>query len=144
MTSFTRAVEQRRSGVYRVKADREDLAHLEAITRRARLALHRVTLPSAAQKPEILEALARELRFPDWFGQNWDALQDTLCDLSWLPESRGIVLVIDGVDATRAAPGVLETFIDVLRSAAQHWERAKRPFLVLVAGQGRLGLPSLR
>ncbi len=144
MTALRRAIEQSRSGVYRVNADGEGFAALGTITRKSRVALYRVTLAPAAEESEILESLARELRFPDWFGQNWDALQDSLCDLSWLPESSGIVLVINGVDATQTAPSVLDTFIDVLRSTAQYWERAKRPFLVLVAGHGRLGLPSLR
>ncbi len=144
MTALRNAIEQRRSGVYRVNADLEKFAELGTIARKASVAFHHVTLPPAAQKIEILEAVARELRFPDWFGQNWDALQDSLCDLSWVPENRGIVLVIAGVDATQTAPGELDTFIEVLRSAAQYWEHAKRPFLVLVAGQGRLGLPSLR
>lgn len=143
MTALTRAVEQRRSGVYRAEPNREDLARLEAIARKAGLSFHRVALAQPARKTELLETLARELRFPDWFGQNWDALQDALCDLSWLPRSRGIVLVIEEGAAPSARAGTLETFVEVLRSAAAYWEREAQTFLVVLPGSWDPGLPLL-
>jgi hypothetical protein len=33
---------------------------------------------------ELLECLSRGLRFPDYFGKNWNALDECLADLSWL------------------------------------------------------------
>ena len=35
---------------------------------------------------DLLEELAAELRFPDYFGSNWNALEECVRDLSWLPE----------------------------------------------------------
>ena len=46
---------------------------------------HRIDLAGCTDKAELLARIARTLRFPDWFGHNWDALADCLCDLSWLP-----------------------------------------------------------
>lgn len=35
-------------------------------------------------KEDLLNELKDKLLFPDYFGGNWDALYDCLCDLSWI------------------------------------------------------------
>ncbi len=143
MTSLARAIEDGRSGVHRVAPGA--LGELERLAGAASRALHRVDVSGTPAKAAILRAFAQELRFPDWFGDNWDALQDALCDLSWLPDDRGIVLRVDGTDAVRAtAPNELATLVEVLRSAARYWEAEERPFLVLLTGRGAAGIPALR
>ena len=49
----------------------------------------RATIPEGIKsKSVLLEALYDALRFPDYFGSNWDALDECICDLSWLPAGR--------------------------------------------------------
>ena len=88
-----------------------------------------------------LHAISQALRFPDWFGGNWDALEDCLGDLSWRP-GNGHVLVLRNWQAlTSDDLGVL---IDVLRSSAESWSGRGRPFFaVLIDPQARLALPPL-
>ena len=91
----------------------------------------------AARNP--LEKIARALSFPEWFGGNWDALEDSLGDLSWR-EGDGHLLIFaaspDGDDC-----GVL---IDVLRSSAEYWAGRGKPFFaVFIDPQRRLALPAL-
>ena len=88
-----------------------------------------------------LRAISQALRFPDWFGGNWDALEDCLGDLSWRP-GNGHVLVLRNWQAlTSDDLGVL---IDVLRSSAEFWQGRGKPFFaVLVDPQARLALPPL-
>src|SRR5213593_3970891 len=92
-----------------------------------------------AGKRPLFEALAEALDFPDWFGRNWDALEDCLTDLSWRPAS-GHVLVFESFPAGDEL-GVL---IDVLGSAAEYWAGRGRPFFaVFVDPARRLALPDL-
>ncbi len=45
------------------------------------------------RKQDLLRALDDGLKFPDYFGWNWDALEECLSDLSWLHAPQGIVLL---------------------------------------------------
>ena len=119
-----------RSGVYRVTADG---AVVDA-ARDSHLDLVRID-----SRERVIDALARALRFPDWFGRNWDALEDCLSDLSWRP-ARGHVLLFERFPAGDEL-GVL---IDVLRSSAQFWATRSRPFFaVFIDPQRDLPLPDL-
>ncbi len=42
--------------------------------------LQTIDLGGARTKAEVLEVLARELSFPNWWGRNWDACWDCMTD----------------------------------------------------------------
>jgi hypothetical protein len=44
-------------------------------------------------KQKLLAILAEKLRFPGYFGWNWDALEECLGDLSWLPPGERVAIV---------------------------------------------------
>lgn len=44
-----------------------------------------------ASKQALFATLAAQLNFPGYFGENWDALEECLGDLSWLPVGPVIV-----------------------------------------------------
>lgn len=122
-----------RSGVYRT-ARVDEIA--EAV-RGSRLALSRIVV----ERNRVLQSIASALEFPDWFGENWDALEDCLTDLSWR-KAAGHVLVFEGVGALAADER--GTLIDVLASAAQFWAQQGTPFFAVFIDPGReLELPDL-
>jgi RNAse (barnase) inhibitor barstar len=126
-----------RSGVYRATADPVVLE----VAGEAQLEVIGVSLPQVRDKESLMKALAEALRFPKWFGANWDALEDCLSDLSWR-DAPGWVLVLREPDALpRDDLGVL---VEVLRSAAQFWAGRGRPFFaVFIDPRRALALPDL-
>ena len=119
-----------RSGVYRTREAKDILD----ATRVAKLDV--VTVEA---KENLFESLARALAFPDWFGRNWDALEDVLGDLSWR-KGDGHVVVFrtfpEGEDF-----GIL---VDVLRTTAEYWAGRGKPFFAVFLDAGKtLALPDL-
>jgi RNAse (barnase) inhibitor barstar len=100
---------------------------------------------AAGSRAGFFTEIARVLRFPDYFGRNWDAVYDCLTDLHWLP-AEGYVLLLDGFGAlARNAPDQWETGLNVLREASAFWRPLRTPLFVLLYGPGEdvPGLPAL-
>jgi len=118
-----------RSGVYRVtRSDAID----EVMKDAAQIDL---------KDGDALRAIAKALHFPDWFGGNWDALEDCLGDLSWRPQSHHVLVLRNWQALSSDDLGVL---IDVLRSSAEFWSGRGKPFFaVLVDPDRKLALPPL-
>jgi hypothetical protein len=90
---------------------------------------------------DALRAIARALRFPEWFGGNWDSLEDCLGDLSWRPDGGHVLVFRDWQAVAGDDFGVL---VDVLRSSAEYWSGRGKPFFaVFIDPQARLALPPL-
>jgi RNAse (barnase) inhibitor barstar len=111
-----------------------DAAALEAAAERAGLARWTVDLAGVRGKDGLLARLAERLGFPDWFGDNWDALNDALAERAW-NEPHGIVLTLERCGELAAAdPEAFETALEVLDSVAESCYDDDIPFWVLVDG----------
>ena len=122
-----------RSGVYR--ASRAD----EIIEAAAASGIQVARIPYRDKKALLMKSIAAALEFPDWFGENWDALEDCLSDLSWR-EAAGHALVFEQAKVGDDF-GVL---VDVLGSAAEYWAARGTPFFaVFIDPAGALTLPDL-
>ena len=118
------------NGAYFV--DVRDRERLEAVARELGFAVAAVDFAGCRDKGEVLERFASALRFPDWFGHNWDALADCLGDLSWWPAD-GYLLLLDDAGAWRdAAPDDFATLLGILGDAALQWSAQRLPFWALV------------
>jgi RNAse (barnase) inhibitor barstar len=69
-----------------------------------------------SDEPSLFSALATTLRFPNYFGKNWDAVLDLLRDFSWIHE-RDILIVHADVPAIPR----LSTYLEVLSIAMKAW-----------------------
>lgn len=59
-------------------------------------------------------AVAGRLDFPDYFGRNWDALDECLADLDWIAEPVVVVAVRNADALLAAAPEGLRPLLDLL------------------------------
>jgi hypothetical protein len=70
----------------------------------------------------LFDEFAAALQFPWYFGGNWDALDECLSDLEWLPADGYALFVADAVAVLADEPaGQFRTFCDVLHAAAANW-----------------------
>lgn len=71
-------------------------------------------------KTELLQILSRELRFPLYFGWNWDALSDCLRDMEWLENVRRVKIVHEDLPFL---PGWKKRglYLGLLREAIESW-----------------------
>jgi len=69
----------------------------------------------------LLTECARVLDFPDYFGHNWDALEECLTDLEWLPAKGYILLFTDAAHVLPNDETEYETFLEILRDAGEAW-----------------------
>lgn len=130
---YARLTDPARSGAYRVEHDRD----IRDATSAGGVDL--VTVALGPGKEAMLAALARSLAFPEWFGGNWDALEDCLTDLSWRKDAPRVLLL-----SGASAGDDLGILIDILASAADSWrERGKAFFAIFVDPAGQLALRAL-
>jgi hypothetical protein len=69
----------------------------------------------------LMDAFAKSMGFPPYFGRNWDALLDLTQDLSWI-KAEGYVLLVTGGDNLPALPdGIFSSLIAVLEATVRNW-----------------------
>lgn len=99
-------------------------------------AVCRAELPiGITSKDVLLDRLADALNFPDYFGRNWDALWECICDLSWLPPGN-VILCHQDLPLTKDV-SLLCTYLSILRNAVLNWEtRGSSLFYSSPGGRG--------
>src|SRR5881394_15455 len=86
---------RREPGVHQWRADRREAARGATEAERAGRRVFWLDGRGVADKRTLLERCAVEFELPSYFGHNWDALRDCLIDLSWVPATRGYLVVYD-------------------------------------------------
>ncbi len=71
-------------------------------------------------KHDLLTQVATALAFPSYFGGNWDAFEECICDLSWLPPG-DVVIVHQDLPLGHDSDG-RSTYLAILRDAVENWK----------------------
>ncbi|ADI37989.1 barstar family protein [Waddlia chondrophila] len=98
---------------------------------------------SMSNLDDLYREFAAAFKFPDYFGYNFNALDECITDLEWLPAD-GYLLVIKNSDRllSKEPNDILESFLSILDSAGEEWatpivqgedwDREEVPFHVLL------------
>lgn len=93
-------------------------------------------------KPELLAALQQVLELPDYFGANWDALEECLRDLSWLSAHRVVLLHGDIPLANDRAQA--SAYVAILDAAVAYWlHRGERRLVAMFPNESRAMIEDL-
>ena len=83
------------------------------------------------RKRDLLRMLASKLRFPNYFGENWDALEECLIDLTWLAPPHEVAIVhkyLPLMDSKQRA-----VYLDILKQTLAGGHRLRRVIFPLDA-----------
>jgi RNAse (barnase) inhibitor barstar len=119
---------------------------IEKQVKAAKFAFFHIGGQKIERREQFLNHVATAMHFPDYFGNNWDALEDCLTDLSWL-DAEGFVILYDHIDAFAThSPGHFDTAREIFASAVDAWREQGKPMFVLLHGMAgdNLGLKPLR
>lgn len=103
------------AGIYHLPL--QQAGSLPALATKSHRAFKLADLSACQSKEQALTQLGHDLAFPDWYGVNFDALQDCLSDHDWRPKG-GLIVRLAGLDRLGKFDGeALATLIEILQAA---------------------------
>ena len=74
-------------------------------------------------KTELMSILKEKLSLPDYFGENWDALNDVLNDFMWIDEFSIFMIHEDLPDLPEKE---LKKYLNILSRSVDEWKNLKK------------------
>ncbi len=99
----------------------------------AKLRYLNVDLSHADDKATLFTALAKGLELPEHFGNNFDALADSLEDRDWLGKSGCVIRLGHATHYRKTHPNDWHTLEEILSEASTFWRERHLPFWVLIS-----------
>lgn len=94
--------------------------------------VYRVDLRAARSREQMLQTVGEDLELPTWFGSNFDALMDCLCDFSWVPAPGYTIIMENCHNVYNVAAPDFNMMIDLFAEAANAWREEGKPFWCFV------------
>lgn len=86
-------------------------------------------LSKVENENELFSKLSVILKFPDYFGDNWNALNDCLRDLNWI-EKEGIALI--HTEMPHLSDEGFKTYIEILFDTVQDWKEGEEHYFKVI------------
>ena len=85
---------------------------------------------------ELFAKLSLSLQFPDYFGKNWDAFDECLSDMEWMPASSYVLIISGARQLWSNVPTTAGKLVSAWLVAASIWASENVPFnLVFMADE---------
>lgn len=123
----------RAPGLYQSAADL-DPEELGVICQEQDFQLGYLDGSSLTNKAEVLSACATALQFPSHFGHNWDALEECLTDLEWLPASGYLLFYNHPKPFAQNHPKDWKTLMEIFQAAIDEWNETDIPMYIVFSG----------
>jgi RNAse (barnase) inhibitor barstar len=137
---FQEIIASQVSGVFRCHGAIPDSALALALQRGMTVAA--VSLVAARDKKAFLTAVAQALRFPDYFGHNWDAFYDCLVQLKH-GDGGTLLLLREASNFARTEPEEFAAAIAALQDATDYWKEKGKVMTVIAELQNPVLAPEL-
>jgi len=91
------------------------------------ISVHVVDSRECTTSKGLFGVLSKTFEFPDYFGFNWNALDECLSDLEWLQSYSGWLLVFMNSEylLINESVQILETLFDVLNTIGNEWSEPR-------------------
>ena len=109
-----------------------DVEEVAALCRDRDLRLFVFDGDQIATKADFLTICANVMQFPDYFGYNWDAFEDCLTDLSWLPAPGYVVLYRPPHTLAATEPGNWAILLEIFQTALDYWSSTPTPLYIFL------------
>ncbi len=83
----------------------------------------------------VFDHFSEVMEFPDYFGRNWDAMDECLRDMDWAPHKAHLLVISDADALFLTARRTFVALLDSLRFVSRHWHEwqdGKTPFKILL------------
>lgn len=81
----------------------------------------------------LFSEMSEKLKFPDYFGRNWNALQDCLRDLEWFSSENGYVIIWSNASKMMmTSPEDFFEFMNILKYVNEYWSSIGKIFKLIV------------
>lgn len=84
-------------------------------------------------KEQLLGSIAEAMSFPDYFGGNWDALDECLRDMQWAHATGYVLLVRSAESLWRRNPRIAAGLLQSWTFSAEAWSREGVAFHLVFA-----------
>lgn len=119
------------SGVYLVST-KPSVEDLRTLCNKHDLTLFYLSEKAIRTKNQFLDYVAKIFDFPDYFGRNWDALEDCLKDMDWA-KANGFLILYEHFEAfAENEPKQFDQALDIFKEVAEYWQDKDTIFTVLL------------